>query len=743
MLMPPAPWKPLNPPRKTEVLDDSNLESGARNLLTFEHPGGMLDATQMEISLYKPEMLRVSRERYDQMVEELDNAFLRPQLWEYYSEFVSRAPEKAIVPLRKTAKKAQVLNMILRGLWGIEVTDEIAQREDVLITREIASRKRDLFFMIGEDGHVLRSWAQNFMTRITVNVAKSTMQFRGSLANIERLSFAMDEMLKMIITEDIDLSWTSKYGSFAEDYVTPIARLTHTFIEKVDETTIRVMALGPERQAIDDARRLLYTSLNMQIRSIYSLVYNAPRDHDSLKGALYPFSEDPSLPWAFRGRDWARWRNVRAKPNPAIQEEPKPDETEQQDTIKMKGERSLGALENIRQILDQSPIAEVAVGERPVAEYQAILGCILHDSEGNAAPQSPQTLEEFIKDERPRILSNEFPGVSFIAQAPVGRKDTKPAYKDDAAKLVDNNITYSFSVRFAASPWSLPTTFEQYPILELTAPIDRYTGHILQPTLIARNSESVADMLMPNRQCDLRFLRRMDVPLALGTGGERTVGGITNEELERFKKNSNLDLSGKSRLGVVPTIKASIPQWMMQHVPDLPTVDVEYLFVGLEFKRELNFDWRGLQLRHTVIDGGASGGKRTEVKLICKPASETEGVLDVKTDEEMLRTQDAVEQRMEREAEVKELVAESVKWEEEEIGTSEEEVATKGNDVEPVAEVKELDDQVEEVETAVLRMPTEISDSSFSEFVKSTMALVKSLESRITRSTTDGNGILR
>lgn len=110
----------------------------------------MLDATQMEISLYRPDTLRVSRERYNQMVEELDNAFLRSQLWEYYSEFVSRTPEKVIIPLRKTAKKSQVLNTILRNLWDIEVTDEIAEREDVLITREITSRRRDLFFMVGE-----------------------------------------------------------------------------------------------------------------------------------------------------------------------------------------------------------------------------------------------------------------------------------------------------------------------------------------------------------------------------------------------------------------------------------------------------------------------------------------------------------------------------------------------------------------------------------------------------------------
>lgn len=507
---------------------------------------------------------------------------------------------------------------------------------------------------------------------------------------------------------------------------------------------IRVMALGPERHAIDDARRLLYSALNMQVRSIYSLLYNSPSDQESPKGALYKFSEDPSLPWVFRGRDWARWRVVRTKPNPAAQEvEPNSDEAER-GTIGMKGERSLGSIENIRHILDQSSITEATVGERPAAEYQAILGCILHDSEGNSVPQSPQTLEEFIKDERPRILSNEFPGVSFIAQAPVSRKDPMRAYRDDSAKLLDEDIAYSFSIRFAASPWSLPATFDQYPILELTLPIDRYTSDILQPTLIARHSESVADMLMPNRQCDIRFLRRVDVPLAMGTGDERTVGGVTIEEIERFKENSNLGLSGKSKLRVAPTLKATVPKWMMQHVPDLPTSDVEYLFVSMEFRRELNFDWHGLQLRHTVIEGGASGGKRTEVKLICKGPSETEGVLKVRTDREILQTQEEVEKDIEREVEVKELVAEKEKWEEEEIGSNEE-IVPESNEVDLAAVVAELDGQAkaEDAESGISRTPTEVPDSSFAEFAKATMSLVRSLESRITRSTRDGKGILR
>lgn len=100
----------------------------------------------MEISLYRPERTRVSKERYQQMFHDLDHAFLRAQVLEY----CSRTAPIGGGALAKFPKKRDILDEILRGRWGIEVTDEIAEREDVVRCKVIESSRRDIFFMVGE-----------------------------------------------------------------------------------------------------------------------------------------------------------------------------------------------------------------------------------------------------------------------------------------------------------------------------------------------------------------------------------------------------------------------------------------------------------------------------------------------------------------------------------------------------------------------------------------------------------------
>lgn len=100
----------------------------------------------MEISLYRPERTRVSKERYQQMFQDLDHAFLRAQVLEY----CSRTQPAEGGTLGKFTRKKEILNEILRNRWGIEVTDEIAEREDVVRCKVIESSRRDIFFMVGE-----------------------------------------------------------------------------------------------------------------------------------------------------------------------------------------------------------------------------------------------------------------------------------------------------------------------------------------------------------------------------------------------------------------------------------------------------------------------------------------------------------------------------------------------------------------------------------------------------------------
>lgn len=99
--------------------------------------------------------------------------------------------------------------------------------------------------MIVLDGHVLRRWAEQYSTRISVNVQTSFLQLRGSLANIERIEGEIEAMLKNIITEDVDLSWVLRLEKFNEEFISPIARITNTFIEKLDGNIVSNFLLLP------------------------------------------------------------------------------------------------------------------------------------------------------------------------------------------------------------------------------------------------------------------------------------------------------------------------------------------------------------------------------------------------------------------------------------------------------------------------------------------------------------------
>lgn len=486
------------------------------------------------------------------------------------------------------------------------------------------------------------------------------------------------------------------------------------------------MALGPERDAIEDAFRLLFTSLDLQFRSSYSLLYNYPCGQERIQGALYPFTEDPSLTWRFRGRDWARWRDVKNKSSSPVAAWKRPVR------IKMKDERSLKGHEEIRKILDESAnreALELEVRQVHPAEYQVVLGCLLHDSDSHSMIKGPQIIEEFIKEERPRVLCHDFPGVSFIARTPQSRIDEHLRIRQ--LELLEDGAAYSFILKFAPSPWSNRDTFELFPPLEMTLMVDASSGKALDPKLVAVYSESMADLLMPSRNCDLRFLRRVNVPLNLGISGlDLAGGGITEKEMARFMNESNLNPAGNDKLRASPQIKVLIPPFMMQLSPSSPMQEIDYIFTGMEFRSELQFNWQGFCLHHTVVEGGISGGRKTEVRLVCKPAPGA-GRRQEGSKEE---GEEAV--GLEADKEVKELESQMLEFGALKSGVpGSDEIGSK---VDPKTLQEPEIQQSHELET-----PAGVSDSTFLSFVKSTMGLVQSLEERLSNSTNGGRGLLR
>ncbi|KAL7275427.1 Protein that coordinates expression of mitochondrially-encoded proteins [Rhizina undulata] len=644
ILEPPGPRNPrmIFPGRvKTNKapLASAELEDLSAAILTYEREA-VLDATKMEISLLRPARLKVSKERYKQLSGQLAAAFNRDQLMCYYS--AETADGKIVPEIRKHARKSDVLDAILRQKWGVQVAEEIAEREDVVRKKQFGSNRREIFFLIGRDGRVLRDWAHTYSARITVNVKDSTIQLEASQANIERIMAMKETFLKDTLEEDIDLTGVSRLGGFDEKFITPIARITGTFIERVSENSLRMSSLGPERREnLDDARRLLFTSLDLHFRTTYSLLYSSPPSKLDHSGALFPVYEDQSLPWRFRDREWGRWRTVRSKQSPTHLPPPK-SETSPEDKYPTHGEKNtfmtpsqaLLDVSEVRRILDARVDAATAGGvergeEERKTTYEAVLGHLLHSPPGNSPAQK---IHDFIKTPRQRVLCNNVPGATFLTHhmSPL----LPSASETSESSETERYQTQKFTIKFTPSPWKYPQSFERYPTLSMTLSVDRESGEPHSPVVEAVQGESVADVMVPTADCDVRFVRREAVYI-----------GVEEAEMKSWLHGSRLNIFGRG-LRAKAGLKVRVPGWMISPTPS-PVSEVsvegegegevngelvEYIYSGMEFRREVIFpltlqakageEEREARIVHAIVEGGVTGGRRTEIKVVASGGDE-------------------------------------------------------------------------------------------------------------------------
>jgi hypothetical protein len=147
ILEPPRPRKIELP--LSEKLDHLELANISKNLLTFERET-FLDVTQMEISLLRPHDTRVSKQRFKQLADQLSKQFNLLQLRAYYESPMGKDEPPPTPRLGRYAPKRDIITAVLKDRWAIKIAEEIAEREDVIVQKEIKSNKRDIFFLIGE-----------------------------------------------------------------------------------------------------------------------------------------------------------------------------------------------------------------------------------------------------------------------------------------------------------------------------------------------------------------------------------------------------------------------------------------------------------------------------------------------------------------------------------------------------------------------------------------------------------------
>ncbi|KAF3937055.1 hypothetical protein ABW19_dt0200203 [Dactylella cylindrospora] len=668
--------------RKTKLaeqisIDKDRLDNLSQSLQTFEfevHSGEVPN----EILLFKPPDLRVSNSRFKQLFKELKGAFLGPQIKEYLQTVDIGFPIAKL-------KKDDAINLVLREVWKVEVAEEIAAEMDVITQKEIAFRQMDLFFMMAEGwdtnesfqfstaGQMLQNLATRNRTRIIINSQTNTVSLKGTKVSIERVEASLKEISHQIVDARLDLSPLIRVGKFNENYIAGISRLTTVFMDRVDDNMIALYATKPwGRSSIPDAKRLIYTSFDLHFRETYSLL-SETQATESLTGALYPVSEDPRLPWVYRGRGWYRWRSIR-QPVRWFQESDGILQNDQGTSISTPLVNPvLGANVNydgIRLLLDSPPGLDATVPATTAPEdadryttYHAVLGQILHTS-STPPTRGAQSLSSFLSTEPTHILCHSVPRlVDFLST------------------LNPTTYTYDFRIllKFSPSPWGNPTNFELLPQVEMEILINPQTNEIKALKIGAIENITTTDVLMPRNNVDLRFVKRTMVRIENRT-----------DQVRNYIREADLDVMGEERLMAGEELVLQIPKWMVKDtareekwvvddeegvkaemvesefdyllgesedtgIPQEPegpksTIPITYYFTGLQTRSSTTFDFNGSPLVYTKVEGGASGGSHEELVLECTK-EEIEYLTPL--EEQQLGYEEEIEEGLEAERELR------------------------------------------------------------------------------------------
>ncbi|EGX51607.1 hypothetical protein AOL_s00054g306 [Orbilia oligospora ATCC 24927] len=688
-------------PLALDPVDKDQLDGLTRALQTFEFKVEEAEVSN-EILLFKPESLRVSKLRFEQVLKDLDTAFLGPQVKDYLS-----TTEVDIAGGVSKLRKAQALNLVMRQVWGVQIDEEIAAEMDVIREKELKFERMHLFFMMMGGGDMLQKLASRNRTRIILNSKANTIILKGTKARIERVEHQLRDLPGRIIPDEVDISALLRVGNVTDTYIPSISRLTSVFLEIRDEklTLHGLKPYGP--RDILDAKRLLFNSTDLHFRQMYSLLGETKLD-SPLTGALYPVAEDQTLPWMYRGREWCRWRSIRtprSKTVESIEDDLSPTistpllNPARGDKVGYNDIRSLldsfstatpselpAATEITAKELDVSAIfgesepasspttastpPYIPPGAEIQTNYRAVLGQILHSSPTLPKAREPKSLSDLFASNPSHLLCNSVPKIlDFLSTL--------------------NPVTYKYDfkilLKFSPSPWKHPKNFELLPPVEMELQIKPDTNELQALKVAAVESHSIVDVLMPRNACDLRFVKRT---LA-------RVEGKT-KQVKNYIRAAKLDVLGEDRLEAGEVLEFNLPKWMISDAEkvapvvepssaedeyselafsemyndagSLGTVPVNYFFTGLETRSSTTFDFDGSALVYTKIEAGASGGSYDEVVLECSnqqieyltPLEQTTIGREDEIEEERVR-QETMDQMMELEAEELEKVTRNMR----------------------------------------------------------------------------------
>ncbi|KAI9457724.1 hypothetical protein F5148DRAFT_340325 [Russula earlei] len=431
-------------------------------------------------------------------------------------------------------RKMAVAEAIVEKAWRWPPFRELnrGQRDRTEVASQtLKITSSELFILLGKDGSDLFQLSKKYNVHISVKPNPLSIYLEGSREAVRAMENYVGSVRKGIVEDTVDTPFTQP---LSKEALQKISRLSGAFVEDIGNQKLRVRAKRPTNIMLAQrlAIRVYYQTEPSELlaQQIHNTELHTPTTAP-LAYALYPFSVPRSLPPMMKSNTFYRWRRAgdwlgdthsQIGLGPSLNSIFTMDGTEARLQHRLMGNTTIPGC-----------------GSRRVISVSS--GHIIFSfprSDTGSSLLAPYTGRSTYSDTR-SWLSAQRSSATFIPSLPLGLVKALPSKQS-----VLNRLVYRCLQVNEQDPIVTHHIRLEVPLVDLKQvrlPVDLPERSVFEGAMFWSGSSTNLDILMPDRQMDLRFNVSDMNPLVSG----QRPGELLNylNELEIFLTSSDPDVA--------------------------------------------------------------------------------------------------------------------------------------------------------------------------------------------------------
>ncbi|CCH47078.1 Sigma-like sequence protein 1, mitochondrial [Wickerhamomyces ciferrii] len=576
------------------ILDAVELENSRKKLLQFKS-NVTEDQISSSIQYIKPSNSIVSINRYEQIKNDISDAYSLSQIKGFFAKFYPDIKYKS-----KTKKV--LINLLLDDCWKLEKSKELNAESDLLIERTFELDNVKIFLLLIQN--TIQQWLRSNVQVILIP-EEYQLVVRASEPHVQYIELALQNVFNNLKKEDLNIEnvnyLAEKFG--VQIPIDEIQRLAGVYFQadtsssspiqyRNDVTKYTMSALGSKR--FDLAKRLIVGALGHNHFSKTTLIGNWK---NSL-AKFYDYSLNFSLPWNYRSKEWVRLKEPKRPLSLTTGVPPALPTIPYQDIYK--------SLYNSQNTADQ-------VTDDKKTVTAVTFGNILLDKSKTDSENPPtifQTQLPHLKDVLISLNKKSTETSEFEEEDYETEEDIEIAKaKSQGTRLDDESLDvhdYYAQMKLYPSPFGNHEDFLKHPQLEfwVELPYGKISRESLQIFRVL--SEKNCHVSLPNLNTDLKFLNSETESLSKPFEGD-DIWLDDQPGIKDFIKNCEIQVGQKHKVYIPKSVEVNIPGF------ENP---VKYDYVSMAYRKHLTFEFKDRLLQFADVEGGALGGTTTELLLV-------------------------------------------------------------------------------------------------------------------------------